>query len=293
MAILRRPLLISGALHAVLAALIVVAAAPAQKLAREPEGATTEIALVVPLRPLPLPVVEVAVAAGSAGLPGASPQRAPALLPARRSRPHRAPATVIAVTAALEVTEAIPVPAAEPTDTTPSAPIADGLDETPAPVATGAAAVAPEGAGAGEAFGGNGVDGAGDGDGNGSGDGIGGKSRRGDLHARVLGNVRVDVRATEGQAVVSHGEATALRERDAFPRLHERLWPLWRPYIVALEVCVASTGLVSDVMLRSSASERLDAIVLAAVKTWRYRPRTIAGEPTPFCHGVVIKYERW
>jgi hypothetical protein len=24
-----------------------------------------------------------------------------------------------------------------------------------------------------------------------------------------------------------------------------------------------------------------------------YRPRVVDGKPTPFCHGVVIKYERW
>jgi hypothetical protein len=33
--------------------------------------------------------------------------------------------------------------------------------------------------------------------------------------------------------------------------------------------------------------------VLAAAKTWLYRPRLVDGKPTPFCHGVVIKYERW
>jgi hypothetical protein len=33
-------------------------------------------------------------------------------------------------------------------------------------------------------------------------------------------------------------------------------------------------------------------VVLAAAKTWLYRPRLVDGS-RPFCHGVVIKYERW
>jgi hypothetical protein len=34
-------------------------------------------------------------------------------------------------------------------------------------------------------------------------------------------------------------------------------------------------------------------VVLAAAKTWQYQPRLVNGKPAPFCHGVVIKYERW
>jgi hypothetical protein len=44
--------------------------------------------------------------------------------------------------------------------------------------------------------------------------------------------------------------------------------------------------------LAIAASARLDPVVLAAVRGWRYRPRLEGGKPSPFCHGVVIKYER-
>jgi hypothetical protein len=135
--------------------------------------------------------------------------------------------------------------------------------------------------------------GLGDGFGDGFGPGAGGPAMRRELHARVLGNEAVDVRLREGSPTISHDEATALRTHDSFPRLPESVWADWRPYIVKLEICVAEDGRVSEAALRSSASARLDPVVLAAAKTWRYRPRLVGGKPAPFCHGVVIKYERW
>ena len=114
-----------------------------------------------------------------------------------------------------------------------------------------------------------------------------------ELHARVLGNEALDVRPRERAPTISHDEATALRTRDSFPRLPESVWPEWRPYVVKLEICVAEDGRVREAVLRSSESPRLDAVVLAAAKTWRYRPRLVDGKPAAFCHGAVIKYERW
>jgi hypothetical protein len=114
-----------------------------------------------------------------------------------------------------------------------------------------------------------------------------------ELHARVLGNEPVDVRPRDGTPIVSHEEATALRSWDAFPRLPESVWPDGTPYMVKLEICVGEDGLVTDAVLRSSASPRLDPIVRAAARTWRYRARVVGGKPTRFCHGVAIRYERW
>jgi hypothetical protein len=71
------------------------------------------------------------------------------------------------------------------------------------------------------------------------------------------------------------------------------LWPGWRPYLVALEVCVDERGAVSEVNLLSSAAPRLDRMVAAAAGGWRYRPLELAGAAIPFCHAVVIKYEPW
>jgi hypothetical protein len=114
-----------------------------------------------------------------------------------------------------------------------------------------------------------------------------------ELHARVIGSEPVFVEARAGTSIVSHDEATALRSWDSFPRLPEAVWSGWRPYVVKLQVCVGADGLVTEAVLRSSASARLDPIVRAAVETWRYRPRVEGGKPAPFCHGVAIKYERW
>jgi TonB family protein len=61
---------------------------------------------------------------------------------------------------------------------------------------------------------------------------------------------------------------------------------------VVVELCVSEQGRVSEAELLSRASDRLDPVVLAAVRGWRYRPHLESGIPRPFCHGVVIKYER-
>jgi hypothetical protein len=159
----------------------------------------------------------------------------------------------------------------------------------PASGPSGAPGDPAAGAGDGAATG----DGLGDGLGDGFGPGAGGTAMSRELHARVLGNEEVDVRPRADAPTISHDEATALRTRDRFPRLPESVWPDWRPYVVKLEICVGADGRVHEAALRSSASARLDPVVLAAAKTWQYRPRLVDGKPAPFCHGVVIKYERW
>jgi TonB family protein len=90
---------------------------------------------------------------------------------------------------------------------------------------------------------------------------------------------------------VSLKEATSLRTHDHFPRLPAALWPDRGPYLVALQVCVSAEGRVSDAALMSHGSARLDPIVVQAVRGWRYRPRLQDGQPGPFCHGILIKYE--
>lgn len=112
-----------------------------------------------------------------------------------------------------------------------------------------------------------------------------------ELIARVIGDGPGELPAATAP-VVSLREATALRVRDYFPRLPAASWPEARPYIVQVAVCVSEAGSVSDAVLQSSASPSLDPVVLAAVRSWRYRPRLVAGEPRPFCHGVTIAYER-
>jgi TonB family protein len=134
--------------------------------------------------------------------------------------------------------------------------------------------------------------GAGSGSGDGTGDGIENLGK--ELHARILGDVTVDLPGDDQhRTVLTHDQATALRQRDIFPRLPESLWPAWRPYIVTLRVCVDEQGRVSDATLLSSAAPRLDRMVAAAARSWQYRPLQAMGHATAFCHAVVIQYEHW
>jgi protein TonB len=287
----RRPLLVSCALHAALAVLVLVVGAR-ERPDGEPAAA---VALDLPAAPAgAASAVDVEVTAGGGGGSAAAivpPESVPAAR--RRTRPARAqarialapPPTTTPPEAAVTVPEA---PEAPPAPPVPGAAGAEREDPSAAPTA---AAATGNGAGNGDGQGHGAGNGLGDGTGIGDGAGTGQLGR--ELHARVLGNVTLDIRERGAVPVISHDEATALRVYDAFPRLPEALWKPWQPYIVALEVCVGADGAVSEATLRSSAAPRLDQVVLAAVKTWRYRPRLAGGHPAPFCHGVVIKYERW
>lgn len=130
--------------------------------------------------------------------------------------------------------------------------------------------------------------------GGGPGDGIGTvRGRRQELFARVIGGgIPVHAPTLGDRTFVSLKEATALRTDDYFPRLPAALWTDRGPYVVVIELCVSEEGRVSEAALLSRASAHLDPVVLAAVRGWRYRPRFEGGKPAPFCHGVVIKYER-
>jgi hypothetical protein len=132
--------------------------------------------------------------------------------------------------------------------------------------------------------------GAGDESGEGQGGGLA-RGRRPELFARVIGG-GIPTGAHGDRRYVSLREATSLRTRDYFPRLPAALWTERGPYVVVIELCVSVEGRVSRAALQSQASPRLDPLVLAAVRGWRYRPRLEEGQPSPFCHGVVIKYER-
>jgi hypothetical protein len=282
---MRRSLLFSCALHGVLVAVMLVT--EPRRMTRESVGA---VEIVVDVEPPHLPAAAIDVeepAHTGGGGPAQATKPAALVEPARRQR--RRPLAIRAVAAAAVP----PVPEAAPGLDTPPA-----TEESPVEVARGGAAPVPPGAqtdqpaaGTGEGAGaGNGL---GDGFGDGFGDGPGDTAISRQLHARVLGYEVVDMQPRDDAPIISHDEATALRTRDRFPRLPESVWPEWRPYVVKLEICVGEDGHVREAVLRSSASPRLDPVVLAAAKTWQYRPRLVNGKPAPFCHGVVIKYERW
>jgi len=281
---MRRSLLFSCALHGVI---VLIALATTPRRAPHGPGGATEIALeAAPPPPIQDVAIDVDVLAHAGG-GGPTHQTRPAVVAS--ARPHRRSAPV--------APRAIPVETPPAPGPVPALAAPPATDEGVVEVAQAAPAAGPSGApgdqaaGAGDgATAGNGL---GDGLGDGFGPGTGGKAMRRELHARVLGNEGVDMRARADSPTIAHDEATALRTLDSFPRLPESVWPDWRPYVVKLEICVGEDGRVHEAALRSSASARLDPVVLAAAKTWQYRPRLVGGKPAPFCHGVVIKYERW
>jgi hypothetical protein len=215
----------------------------------------------VSLARLPL-TVAVSLHRPAAALPGrpGPPRATPAALTAPRQRPPRRRLEA-AIPAVLDTT----------------------MPALPAPVVTALAGTT--GGGLGDDQGHPGGDGA-------AGGGGGRGRRRAELFARIVGSgIRPGTPVRGDLPFISLREATALRTSDFFPRLPAALWTGRNAYLVALEVCVSEQGWVSEASLRSSASPRLDAIVLAAARGWRYRPRLQGGRPAPFCHGVLIRYE--
>jgi periplasmic protein TonB len=68
----------------------------------------------------------------------------------------------------------------------------------------------------------------------------------------------------------------------ALNRAGMRLWLL-------AKICVRSDGQVERVSLIRGADSTLDPLVVATLKTWRYRPYSVNGRPVPFCTNV--RYE--
>jgi protein TonB len=123
---------------------------------------------------------------------------------------------------------------------------------------------------------------------------LGSSSVRGrpiELVGRVVGGNRREMMGPRGLPYAPLKESTELRTYDFFPRLPASQWTGDRPYLVVVEVCVSGDGRVSDVALVRPASSTLDPVVLEAVRTWRYNPRLVDGQPAAFCHVVAIKYE--
>ena len=271
------------------------------EIAVAPEGGAERPAMVVPTTRTS--VTRRATPAAAWAEIGARPGGGAAGLPHRRADSVAAsrPLTLLSATSAPSVDAvgaldhpegeiAARGPPAQPVALTgPSAAESDTSDEA-VPVPASFAGGEPAGLGSD----GDDRDGSGAGAGRGNGSGNDTADAWGkELRARILGDVRVELTPRDGRRVISHEEATALRVRDVFPRMPEALWPGWRPYLVTLEVCVDEEGRVGEVNLLSSAAPRLDQMVAAAARTWRYRPLVLAGAATGFCHAVVIKYESW
>ena len=89
---------------------------------------------------------------------------------------------------------------------------------------------------------------------------------------------------------ISPGEAGYLRTYDDYPPLPRSLWVWGRVYSVLAQVCVSARGEVSDVAIKRGAAPELDRAVAVAMRSWRYRPRLIAGTPQPFCHLIKLDF---
>jgi protein TonB len=63
-----------------------------------------------------------------------------------------------------------------------------------------------------------------------------------------------------------------------------RLWAM-------LKVCVNTEGGVSDVKIIKGMDPSVDPLLLAKVQTWRYKPWTRDGRPSPFCYNVRYETE--
>ena len=92
---------------------------------------------------------------------------------------------------------------------------------------------------------------------------------------------------------VSMDYAAYLRTYESFPSLPEACWPPGRTTNALLvEVCVSERGTVNDVVVRQSAGADTDSFLSTAIRSWRYRPRLVAGSPRPFCHPIRIVYKK-
>lgn len=107
--------------------------------------------------------------------------------------------------------------------------------------------------------------------------------------AASLGTAAVAAPAPEGPSVTA-AEARYLRTFESFPSLPPSLWVSGRVYAVIAQVCVSAAGRVADVAIKRGAAPELDRAVAHAMRSWRYRPRLIAGTPRPFCHLMKLEF---
>lgn len=108
----------------------------------------------------------------------------------------------------------------------------------------------------------------------------------------------VEVEVAPGRAIkaayISQESAAYYRNPDAsFPSLPEAYWATGRSeYRMLFQICVSTEGTVSKVVTLKSATREIDDYLSAAIRSWRYRPRIVAGMPSPFCHPILLTYSR-
>jgi hypothetical protein len=106
---------------------------------------------------------------------------------------------------------------------------------------------------------------------------------------RSVGPLRAAVVPT---ALIAPEEARALRVYDVFPSLPEHPDLTGTDYAVQLEICVTTGGLVGGIKMNGGIPPAMEAGLRHAILTWRYRPRLVDGMAVPFCHRMLVSYER-
>ena len=58
---------------------------------------------------------------------------------------------------------------------------------------------------------------------------------------------------------------------------------------VVVKVCVSAQGTVTDTKILKGAGPAIDAQLPVVLRTWRYKPYTLDGKPTPFCFPLLYE----
>ena len=84
----------------------------------------------------------------------------------------------------------------------------------------------------------------------------------------------------------------------ALPVITHHVNPLVPPYrrdavsgVIGLKALVSSTGMVEDVVVLRSLSSAMDEEAIKAVRQWRYRPATLAGQPVAVWLTITVRYQ--
>jgi outer membrane biosynthesis protein TonB len=82
--------------------------------------------------------------------------------------------------------------------------------------------------------------------------------------------------------------ARALRTYDFFPTMALKL--VHGKGDANVRICVSEQGSVSEASIENDPDDAFAETLRAALLRWRYRPLTVNGRPTPFCHRIRLSY---
>ena len=96
-------------------------------------------------------------------------------------------------------------------------------------------------------------------------------------------------RPPPGAVVPTGGRLAVDPNREPYrPRLPPGLHRAGLVVAGTFRVCAAADGRVMEVSVIKSADPRVDEDWMKTLKTWRYEPFVVAGNPLPLCHKVRL-----